>query len=162
MKVSIRRGSTKNFLLHISPLVKTPDGTVEEYENLPELTEADSGAIYKVLHQTDIYKANSYFKWTDGEWHHIGSDTSWADLGTIHVRLKQGSTVIDKVYPEVFDSVLEIKYTQKDTISLTSGTSATLQIKGVKGDPESEEVSISQEYSIPVLKSLWDEVTHNE
>ena len=162
MKLSIRRGTTKSFALHITPFIEKVDGTVEEYEDLPTLTEMDEGAVYKVLHKTDNHKANSYFRWANLEWMYLGSDTSWADLGTIHIRLKQGSVVIDKTYTDVYESILEVKFSQDETIRLSSGTSATIQIKGVKGSPADETVSVSQEYLIPVLKSLWDEVVHND
>lgn len=162
MAVGIRRGTTKTFALRISPLFKNPDGIVEEYDDLPELTESDEQVTYKVLHATDEYKKNSYFKWTGAEWIYLGSDTTFEDLGTIDVKIVQGSVEIEKTFEEVYESLLEVKLTQEETIRLIGGLPAKIQVRGIKGSEDSEIVTISKEYSIPVLKSLWNEVKHNE
>lgn len=87
----------------------------------------------------------------------------WTDLGTVHVRLKQGSLVIDKI-PTILASdptSAQVDYTQEETIRLIEGQKAELQIFPVIGPEESEIAVKSDVYEVNVLRSLWNEVVHN-
>ena len=87
----------------------------------------------------------------------------WTDLGTVHVRLKQGSLIIDKI-PRILASdptSAQVDYTQEETIQLAEGQKAELQIFPVIGSADSEVAIKSDVYEVNVLRSLWNEVVHN-
>lgn len=87
----------------------------------------------------------------------------WTDLGTVHVRLKQGSLIIDKTPTILVDdpTSAQVDYTQDETIQLIEGQKAELQIFPVIGSGSSEVAVKSDVYEVNVLKSLWSEVVHN-
>lgn len=162
MGLSIRRGTTKTFALRITPMNENPDGSVETYDLLPELTPDDEGKIYKVHELHGEYPEDSYYIWNGSGWAYIGSDKKWKDLGTLHVRILQGSVILDKKFSDLESNVVEVTYTQDETIKLVEKKSAKLQVLCVEGDVIDENAKKSQTFSIQVLESLWDEAVHNE
>ena len=88
----------------------------------------------------------------------------WSDLGTVHVRLKQGSLIIDKI-PTILQSdptSAQVDYTQDETIQLIEGQKAELQIFPVINSNGSEIAIKSDIYEVNILRSLWNEVVHND
>lgn len=162
--LSIRRGTTKRFMFTIPPFCSNPDTTVDSYSELPAYLPdpEDIGKVYKVLMPTDKYPERSYYRWNGNEWNYIGSDTLWKSLGTIIIRLVQGTLVIDKKFNDWQEDVLTVEYTQDDTIKLFENKSAKIQVLSVDGDISNESALKSQTYQISVLDSLWDEAVHNE
>lgn len=163
MGLSIRRGTTKSFDLFIPPFCKEPDGVVELYTELPELTIEDKGQVYKVLEPYQEYHDRSYFKWSGTSWEYIGHDKSWGDLGSIHIKFTQdkGATV-NKYYESVAGEVLTLKLTQEETLKFQTGRAVKMQVFYVKGPEETEDANKSNVYSLSVQESLWDEAVHNE
>lgn len=164
MGLSIRRGATKEISFTIPPFCDSPDANVDTYQQLPAWlpSEEDIGKVYKVEQKSDEYPARSYFKWDGNDWIYINSDTMWQDLGSIHVRIVQGSLILDKEFSNWQEDILTVKYTQDDTIRLTEGKPAKLQVLCVDGDLTDESALKSQAYQISVLDSLWNEAVHNE
>lgn len=163
MGFSIRRGTTQSFELSIPPFCKEPDGTVDNYTDLPELTSEDEGKVYKVLQPSDDHLDRSYFKWTNLTWVYIGRDLSWGDLGTIHVKFVQDKIVsFDKDYGYVAGEVLTVVLTQEETLQFRTGKSVKMQVLSVEGPEDTEKAKKSQVYSLSVQESLWDEAVHNE
>lgn len=87
----------------------------------------------------------------------------WADLGKVIVRLQQGSLVIDKelTVSESDPTAATVEYSQEETIQLNEGSPAEIQIFSINGT-EKETALKSDVYEVKVLKSLWNEVVHNE
>lgn len=164
MGLTIRRGTTKEFALTLPPYMcdKDLDGIVNDYDHLPALTEEDAGKIYKVMMVSDFYPERSYFKWDGERWNYINSDKQWKNLGTILIRIIQGTTIIDKEFKDVTEDVLTVRLTQDETLLLKEGRSTKMQVFYVKDENGIEKAIKSQTLSISVLESLWDEAVHNE
>lgn len=164
MGISIRRGTTKTFVLKISPFCKCPKEILDTYDELPsDLIDDNIGEIYKVLSAYDEFPENGYYEWDGIDWVYIGHDRYWDDFGTIHVRLVQGSLNIDKEFVGEHSEFLKVDYTQDDTILLNDAKPAELQVFSITGDIEDDtELALkSQTYRVSVLKSLWNGVLHN-
>lgn len=84
----------------------------------------------------------------------------FSELGTVILRIKQGTMSIDKEPSKINGSSAIFTYTQDETIKLYEGT-ASIQLIGVKGT-NNEIVNKTETYTINVLRSLWNEVVHNE
>ncbi len=162
--LSIRRGTTKQFMFTIPPYCDSPDGIVDTYQELPAyLPEpGDIGKIYKVLQVSEQYPEKSYFKWDGSVWNYVNSDTVWRSLGTIIIRLVQDNLLIDKTFKDYQEDILTVEYTQDETIRLMDNKSAKIQVMCVDGDLADESALKSQTYQVSVLDSLWDEAVHNE
>lgn len=85
---------------------------------------------------------------------------NFSDLGTVILRIKQGTLYIDKEPSSISGNTGVFKYTQDETIRLYEG-SANIQLIGVKGN-NNEIVNKTETYTIEVLRSLWNEAVHNE
>lgn len=84
----------------------------------------------------------------------------FSDLGTVILRIRQGTFSIDKEPLSVSGSTGVFKYTQEETLRLYEG-SASIQLIGVKGN-NNEVVNKTITYPITILRSLWNEAVHNE
>ena len=84
----------------------------------------------------------------------------FSDLGTVILRIKQGTFSIDKEPISISGSTGVFEYTQDETLKLYEGT-ASIQLIGVKGTND-EIVNKTETYTINVLRSLWNEAVHNE
>lgn len=84
----------------------------------------------------------------------------FSELGKVILRIKQGTMSIDKEPSSISESQAIFEYTQDETIKLYEG-SANIQLIGVKGT-SNEIVNKTEVYPITILKSLWNEVVHNE
>lgn len=163
MGLSIRRGTTKRLVLKIEPRFCCVDEEVYSAQYLPvDLTDADRGKRYKVLQADSEHPENSYYEWDGIEFVYIGSDKKWKDLGRVLVRLIQGNYILDKSFEGTDSSFLIVDYTQEDTIKLVEGKPGTIQVFCIDGSPSEESAIKSQTYNFTVLKSLWNEVVHNE
>lgn len=162
MGLSIRRGTTKKFCLRIPPFNENPDGNVHTYAELPELLPEDEGKIYKVDEPFGEHPNDSYYCWSGSEWLYAGCDKKWKDLGTLHVRILQGSLTLDKEFSDIDSNIAEVVYTQDETIQLEEKKSAKLQVFCVEGGIVDESAIKSQTYGITVTESLWNEAVHNE
>ena len=84
----------------------------------------------------------------------------FSELGTVILRIKQGTISIDKEPSSISGNIGIFKYNQEETIKLYEG-SASIQLIGVKGT-NNEIVNKTEVYTISILKSLWNEAVHNE
>lgn len=85
---------------------------------------------------------------------------SFSNLGTVIVRLKQGS-VINDMTPTIIDNKGHCKLTQEQTLKYKVGE-VSLQLMAISGDKQNEVVPKSKIYKVKVLDSLWNEAVHNE
>ena len=90
----------------------------------------------------------------------LDDGVKFSDLGTVILRIKQGTFSIDKEPTKVEESTGIFNYTQEETLKLYEGT-ASIQLIGVKGT-NNEIVNKTETYQISVLRSLWNEAVHNE
>ena len=90
----------------------------------------------------------------------LDDGVKFSDLGTVILRIKQGTFSIDKEPTKVEESTGIFNYTQEETLKLYEGT-ASIQLIGVKGT-NNEIVNKTETYQISVLRSLWNEGVHNE
>lgn len=84
----------------------------------------------------------------------------FSDLGTVILRIRQGTFSIDKEPISVSGSIGVFNYTQEETLRLYEG-SASIQLIGVKGT-SNEIVNKTEIYPITIIRSLWNEAVHNE
>lgn len=90
----------------------------------------------------------------------LDDGVKFSELGTVILRIKQGTFSIDKMPSYTEESTGVFEYTQEETLRLYEGT-ATIQLIGVKGT-NNEIVNKTITYPITILKSLWNEAVHNE
>ena len=90
----------------------------------------------------------------------LDDGVKFSDLGTVILRIKQGTFSLDKEPISITGSTGVFKYTQDETLRLYEGT-ANIQLIGVKGT-NNEIVNKTETYTINVRKSLWNEAVHNE
>lgn len=90
----------------------------------------------------------------------LEENVNFSELGEVKLRIKQGWTFIDKEPTVVSGNTATFIYTQEETIKLYEGD-AYIQLIGIKGDYE-EVVNKTEVYPIKILRSLWNEVVHNE
>lgn len=79
------------------------------------------------------------------------------DLGTVTLRIKQGTFSIDKEPTTIDGSTATFDYTEEETLKLYEGA-ANIQLVGVKDN----EITKSEVYGITVYKSLWNESVKDE
>lgn len=84
----------------------------------------------------------------------------FSDLGTVILRIRQGTFSIDKEPVSVSGNIGVFNYTQEETLRLYEG-SASIQLIGVKGT-SNEIVNKTEIYPITIIRSLWNEAVHNE
>ena len=82
----------------------------------------------------------------------LEDDVKFSDLGKVVLRIKQGTTIIDKEPYETEDNTGKFRYTESETLKLIEGK-AWIQLVGKDDNVEKTIV-----YEIEILKSLWNEV----
>ena len=82
----------------------------------------------------------------------LEDEVSFSSLGKVVLRIKQGTTIIDKEPYEVSGNIGKFKYTEEETLKLIEGK-AWIQLVGKDDNVEKTNV-----YEIEILKSLWNEV----
>lgn len=92
-----------------------------------------------------------------------GADRTWEDYGTVLLRIKQDSTILDKectILPND-KKVLRASFTQDETIKLREGK-FKMQLFSIIG-PTVNEIACKPDVMYGFVKeSLWDEVIHND
>ncbi len=98
-----------------------------------------------------------------------GENRSWADLGTILVRISQDDgNILDKKasVDSVDQTALKVSYTQEETNRLSVGSNGygrfKLQLFSIIGPSDNEIAAKTDIYYGVVLPSLWSEVVHND
>lgn len=82
----------------------------------------------------------------------LEEDVKFSNLGKVVLRIKQGTTYIDKEPFEVSDNIGKFLYSEEETLKLIEGK-AWVQLVGKDQNVEKTPV-----YEIEILKSLWNEV----
>lgn len=82
----------------------------------------------------------------------LEDSVSFSSLGKVVLRIKQGTTIVDKEPYEVNFNLGKFKYTEEETLKLIEGK-AWIQLVGKDTEVEKTDV-----YEIGILKSLWNEV----
>lgn len=82
----------------------------------------------------------------------LEDDVKFSDLGRCILRIKQGTTIIDKEPYETSGNEGKFKYTEEETLKVIEGK-AWIQLVGKDDNVEKTNV-----YEIEILRSLWNEV----